>query len=363
MVTLASSVHIIGSRGPGGAEGFYCRLVTGLARSGFPVHAIDPPQSEVSKRLDGAVPQAHVRMLGAWDLRACFRIGQIIRLVRPAIVQTYLGRATRLTQLPGCSGPVHVARLGGYYDLKSYRHAHAWVGNTQGLCNYLVRQGLPAGRVFYIGNFVDIPGERDVDDAAARREALGIPLEAYVVLSVGRLHPVKGIEVLLHALADPSVSLRGLALYLVLVGEGPARKKLTALVGSLGLERRVYFAGWQPDPSPYYSIADLVVSSSHHETLGNTILEAWAHRCPVVATATPGARELIDHGASGYLTPVGDARALARGLAELVQNPMFAERLAEAGYQEVRTRYSPEVIVAAYADLYAQLIEKSRRSA
>ncbi|MGH8545278.1 MAG: glycosyltransferase, partial [Gammaproteobacteria bacterium] len=79
--------------------------------------------------------------------------------------------------------------------------------------------------------------------------------------------------------------------------------------------------------------------------------------------ATAGARELIDHGASGFLTPVGDARALARGLADLVQNPMFAERLAEAGYQEVRTSYSPEVIVAAYADPYAQLIEKSRRSA
>ncbi|MGH8487468.1 MAG: glycosyltransferase [Gammaproteobacteria bacterium] len=360
MVTLISSVHIIGGRGPGGAEGFYCRLVQGLARSGSSVHAINPPQSEVGKRLDGAIPQAHVRMLGTWDLRARFRIGQIIRSLRPAIVQTYLGRATRLTHIPEPSGPIHIARLGGYYDLKSYRHARAWVGNTQGLCDYLVRQGLPAERVFYIGNFVDIPEERDAEDAAAPREALGIPREAYVVLSVGRLHPVKGIEVLLHALADPSASLHGLALYLVLVGEGPARKKLTALAGSLGLKQRVYFAGWQPDPSPYYSIADLVVSSSHHETLGNTILEAWAHRRPVVATATAGAGELIDHGATGYLTPVGDARALARGLAELVQNPMLAERLAETGYQEVRTRYSPEVIVAAYADLYAQLIEKSR---
>ena len=252
-------MHIIGSRGPGGAEGFYCRLVQGLARSGSSVHAINPPASEVGKRLDGAVPQAHVRMLGAWDLRARFRIGQIIRSLRPAIVQTYLGRATRLTQLSGGSGPVHIARLGGYYDLKSYRHARAWVGITRGLCDYLVRQGLPAGR--------------------------------------------------------------------------------------------------------YYHIADVVVSSSHHESLGNTILEAWAHRRPVVATATPGARELIDHGASGFLTPVGDARALARGLAELIQNPMFAERLAEAGYQEVRTRFSPEVIVAAYADLYGQLIEKSPRSA
>ena len=363
MATLIPSVHIIGSRGPGGAEGFYCRLVQGLARSGRSVHTINPPASEVGKRLDGAVPQAHVRMLGAWDLRARFRIGQIIRSLRPAIVQTYLGRATRLTHISERQGPVHVARLGGYYDLKSYRHAHAWVGNTQGLCDYLVRQGLSAGRVFYIGNFVDIPGERDVEDAAARREVLGIPREAYVVLSVGRLHPVKGIEVLLHALAYASASWGGLALYLVLVGEGPARKKLTALVGSLGLERRVYFAGWQPDPSLYYSIADLVVSSSHHETLGNTILEAWAARRPVVATATPGARELIDHGARGFLTPVGDARALARGLAELLQDPAFGARLAEAGYQEVRTRYSPEVIVAAYADLYAQLIEKSRRSA
>ena len=334
----------------------------GLARSGSSVHAINPPASEVGKRLDGAVPQAHVRMLGAWDLGARFRIGQIIRSARPAIVQTYLGRATRLTQPPLCLGPVHVARLGGYYDLKSYRHAHAWVGNTQGLCDYLVGQGFRPAGFSILETLLTSRGARCSRRGGTTR-GLGIPREAYVVLSVGRLHPVKGIEVLLHAVEDLSDSLRGHALYVVLVGEGPARKKLTALVGSLGLKRRVYFAGWQPDPSPYYSIADLVVSSSHHETLGNTILEAWAHRRPVVATATPGARELIDHGASGFLTPVGDARALARGLAELIQNPMFAERLAEAGYQEVRTRFSPEVIVAAYADLYGQLIEKSRRSA
>lgn len=355
------SLHIIASRGPGGAEGFYCRLVRGLAGRGEAVHAINPPRSDAGKRLDGSVPQTHFPMLGAWDLHGRFRIGQAIRSLRPAIVQTYLGRATRLTHLPKASGSIHIARLGGYYDPKDYRHAHAWVGNTRALCDYLVRAGLPADRVFHIGNFVELRGECDVHAAAALRASLGIPREAFVILCVGRLHPVKGFEVLLHALANLPDSSTGQLSYAVLVGDGPARASLMALARRLQLEARVRFAGWQPDPSPYYQLAKVVVSSSHHETLGNTILEAWAHRRPVLATATPGASELVEHGVSGYLTPIGDTHALVRGLAELIRDTAFAERLGEAGYREVQSRYSPEIILTAYADLYARLIETPRR--
>lgn len=327
------SMHIIGSRGPGGAEGFYCRLVKGLARSGFPVHAINSPASEVGKRLDGAVTQTHVRMLGAWDLRARFRIGQIIRSLRPAIVQTYLGCATRLTQVPECSGPVHVARLGGYYDLRGYRHAHAWIGNTQGICGYLIRNGLPADRVFHIGNFVEVPTEIDWECYRAYREQLAIPMDALVVLTVSRLHKVKGIDVLLNAFVRLSEQFDNLPVHLIIAGDGPIRQPLKRLAHDLGVKERTHFIGWQQNPSPYYRICDLLVSPTYHEPLGNTILEAWAHRCAVLATDTVGPTELIQHGETGWLVAKGDPSLLAKGILYCLINATLRQHLADRGYE------------------------------
>lgn len=349
------SVHLIGSRGPGGAEGFYCRLVCGLSAAGSPVHAINPPGSAVAVELNGSVPQIHLRMRGDWDLWARAAIQRAIATLRPAIVQTYLGRATCLTHLPRQSGAVHVARLGGYYELARYRHAQAWVGNTRALCDHLLRSGLPAGRVHYIGNFADEPGPPEPDQGAELREHLALPEDALVLLAVGRLHPVKGLEVLLHAVALLPACIAGRPLYLVLVGDGPARGALQDLARKLGIAARLRFAGWQRALTPYYRTSDVLISAAHHETLGNTLLEAWAHGRAVLASETIGARELIRHGENGWLVPIGDPRGLADGLSHLLRDEPLRAALAQRGFEELHRCYSREAIVGAYLDLYAEL--------
>ena len=85
-----------------------------------------------------------------------------------------MGRASRLTHLPPNGTAVHVARLGGYYKIDGYyRHAHAWIGNTQGICDYLIREGLPASRVFLIGNFVPAAISLSAGDRTALRQRYG----------------------------------------------------------------------------------------------------------------------------------------------------------------------------------------------
>ena len=95
-------------------------------------------------------------MRGIWDLWARGKIAKLVESRRPPIVQTWMGRATRLTHLPARSQSVHVARLGGYYNPKGYRHAHAWVGNTRGICDHLIREGLPANRFFTSVTFMSL---------------------------------------------------------------------------------------------------------------------------------------------------------------------------------------------------------------
>jgi hypothetical protein len=87
---MIPSAHLIASRRPGGAEGFYCRLVKGLAVEAWPVHAVHPAGSAVGSALGGAVSRFEVPMLGTWDILARHRIARLVRRLATPIVQTYL---------------------------------------------------------------------------------------------------------------------------------------------------------------------------------------------------------------------------------------------------------------------------------
>lgn len=83
----------------------------------------------------------------------------------------------------------------------------------------------------------------------------------------------------------------------------------------------------------------------------------------MLATDTVGPTELIQHGETGWLVAKGDPSLLAKGILYCLINATLRQHLADRGYEKLSREFSPKVIVAAYADLYAQLIEKSRRSA
>ncbi len=333
------SLHVIGSKTLGGAEGFFLRLIQGLARQGAPVAAAVRKGSQVEAALPSGIPAVALPLRTVWDPLSKRELTRAIRGIGPQVVQTYMGRATRLcrTELP------HIARLGGYYKLAGYRHADAWVGNTRGICAYLKESGFPASRVFYIPNFVPLP--RGV--VKADRQAWGIPEGAPVLLHAGRFIPVKGHRLLLEALARlPRV-------WLVLLGAGPLEGELRRMAQRLGVDARIVWAGWQGDPSPFYALADLVVFPSlERETLGNVVLEAWAHRRAVVVTRFRGAREITRHGIDAWQVPCGDARALARGIGRVLEDDALRSALAEAGHRRILTEFSEEKVVSAYLALY-----------
>lgn len=353
---MIASAHIVAGWALGGAELFSVRLINALQEQRQPVLAINSPGGQVSAKLRPDVTQIHIPMRAIWDLPSRWRIGSILREHQPDIVQTYMGRATRLTHLDLGRGPIHVARLGGYYALKGYRHAHAWVGNTQGICDYLVRNGLPAARIARIGNFVDLPAVSSPELFADWRRRLAIPEDALVLTAVGRFHPVKGFEDLLTALAllGPTVGHR--PLILVIVGDGPLNDKLHNHADQLGISNQIRWVGWQIDPHPYYELADLFICPSHHETLGNVILEAWAHGRAVLATQTAGASELIVHGEDGWLVPTQQPRALADNIRQLLDDESLQAQLASQGRKKVEAHYSQQHIVNAYLDLYQRLL-------
>ncbi len=354
---MIRSAHVIGSKTLGGAERFYLRLLAALRAAGEPVRAFVRSGSEVADHVPAGVPAVGTPMRTVWDPWSRSRLMRALRAAAPDVVQTYMGRATRLTRFSPGRGVVHVARLGGYYKLDGYRHAHAWIGNTRGLCDWLVRNGLPAARVYHAGNFIDLPPPMPPDASAALRRALGLPQDALVLVTAGRFVPVKGLGHLLDAVSRLPESVGGRPLRLVLVGDGPLRGALERQAGEARVSGRVLFAGWQTDPAPWYAMADLVVFPSlDEETLGNVTLEAWAHGKPLVTTAFRGARELTRHGEDAWQVPCGDAAALAEGIRTVLTDAGLAGTLAAAGHARVLADFSREAVVRRYLEIYRELL-------
>jgi colanic acid/amylovoran biosynthesis glycosyltransferase len=185
------------------------------------------------------------------------------------------------------------------------------------------------------------PAERSPRPRAAR------------ILNVGRLVPVKGQAVLLHAVA--SLVARGLDVELTIVGSGPQEAGLRRLVDELGLGDRVELAGaiGQDAIAEYYDRADILAVPSFAEGLPVVIMEALATGLPVVSTSIMGIPELVRDGETGALVPPGDADALADGLARLIDDPQERLRLGEAGREAVLAGFDQLASARALERLFA----------
>jgi len=352
-------MHIIGSRGSGGAEQFFVRLVNALAEAGHPVMAITRPDAQIRKQLAGNVAHRAVSMRNNWDILSRWQIRRAIDDFLPDIVQTYMGRATRLTRLRDRYSPKHLARLGGYYNARHYRHADACIALTQGIRGYLVKEGFPQDRVFHVPNFVDSPPPVARDMLNALRSVLGIPLDNLVILGIGRLHPNKGFCDLIDAWSQLPESIEGRKLTLVIAGSGPLDASLKQQAARLGVKDRVIWTGWQDHPQNYYRMSDLMVCPSRHEPHGNVILEAWAYGTPILSTATAGGKELITPNVNGVLVPCQDVEQMARAMAEILEDPTLRNTLAESGKKTLVERFSKETVVNTYLETYGSLLTGS----
>ncbi len=360
-----STLHIIGSKNLGGAERFFFRLATGLLDHGMSITTLVRRGSEVSKNVPPELLKVELPMRSVWDPLSKFYIKKTIKKMSPHVVQTYMGRATRLTRLRRGGLPVHVARLGGYYKLNGYRHAHAWIGNTKGICDYLMRNGFPKDKIFHIPNFIEsnVAMESHVLKEE-KRELLGLPEDAWILLSAGRFIPVKGHRYLLEAYSQLPETIKGRPLCLVLLGDGPLKGEYEKLLGGPALlasssKKKIIMPGWVNDPMPYFMASDLVIFPSLvNETLGNVVLEAWATMRPVIVTRFRGALEITHHRIDAYQVPCEDSKSLEKAIKELLTADTLRNDIARAGHERVITEYSKEQVVKQYIGLYRELIER-----
>jgi D-inositol-3-phosphate glycosyltransferase len=217
--------------------------------------------------------------------------------------------------------------------------------------------GNPKGRIEIVAPGVEhaffAPGER-----SGARRALDLPLDAPVLMFVGRIQPLKAPDIAVRALAQLH---RSDALLMIVGGasgqEGDTEvASLHRLIDELGVRDQVRFVPPQPHHilSTYYRASDAVIVPSRSESFGLVALEASACGIPVVAAGVGGLLTLVDHGETGYLVPDRDPALFAHYLREIIDHPAHAAALGLRGAERAK-RYTWGFAAARLRRLYTDL--------
>lgn len=199
------------------------------------------------------------------------------------------------------------------------------------------------------------------------KEVIGVPPCESMLLYVGRIEPLKGIDVLIEALAV--LQAENTTVCLVVIGGDPENgeqapneemERLQSMCRQAGLKDLVTFLGKRSQDSLpyYYSAAEAVVVPSHYESFGMVALEAMACGTPVVASQVGGLAFLVQDGVTGYTVPVDDPQALAHRLSDLLQDHELRSRLG-AQALVVAHQYAWENIAARMIQLYRKLVPQA----
>lgn len=331
----------------GGAETFFVSLACALHRAGVEQRAVirAHPDRVAALRVCGLEPLE--LPFGQWfDLTTGAALRREVERFRPDIALAYMNRAA--SWMP--DGPhLKLARIGGYYNIKYYRRCDHLLCITEDIRGHMIEQGWPASKAHYMPNFA-LVDDRPAED----RAALDTPPDAPVVLVPSRLHPAKGLDTMLHALARlPGV-------HLWLAGEGPAHGKLAHLARELGVDGRVRFLGWWAEKGGLFRAADIVAFPSRYEPFGTVSLEAWAYERPLVAADAAGPAGLVRPEEDALLVPRDDPAALAAAIRQVIEDPARARRLVAAGKARYEAEFTEAACVRRYLTLFDTLLAERR---
>jgi glycosyltransferase involved in cell wall biosynthesis len=307
---------------------------------------------------------------GGWDVRVLPRLTSVLRRRQPQIVHSLLFHANLASRLT--APRVGISRSHVICELQTVEVERVWqlrvdrltwkwcrwvVGNSPSVVTHLARQArIPSSHLRLVRGGIDpagADGVRPID-----RAQIGLGGGERMVLWVGRLDPVKGLEHLLGAFRALPADHRA---HLVLAGGGPLHKKLVRIMRSSSLTRRVELLGPRNDVPALLAAADLFVFPSRTEGLPNALLEAMAARCPIVTTDVPGCRDLIVDGRNGLLVPYGDVPALTAAMDRLLTDREEARRLGEAARATVEREWHIDATYDAYEALYDEITAEMRK--
>jgi glycosyltransferase involved in cell wall biosynthesis len=367
-------------RGENGYDNVYLRLTRELRKAGHHIcfYVYDAPPADILDKFTCEGASFVVRGLGR-----SLRLKSKLEVLLDCLELTIRARPNLLVgQYSTCGNAVAV--IGKIFKIPSVKIVHAAstqmlvggngssirfshrlkhrlilrmatrvVAVSNAVANDLIENyALPPNRLLILKNGIDPDDYKPSELSKALRDALAIPRNAPVILTVAALNPVKGHETLIKALSMPALS----NVHLLLAGSGPLEKTCKALAARLDLTHRIYFLGQRKDIPDLLAASDISVLPSLSDAFPLYILESMSARLPVIASSVDGIPEIVENGKTGILVPPGDVEALENAISTLIDNPQRAKQMGRAGQKKLLEQFSLSARIAREIELYESLI-------
>jgi glycosyltransferase involved in cell wall biosynthesis len=366
---LARILFVSTSTTVGGAEKTLYTLATLLDPNLHQVSGVVSVKPEGAYAAKLKAQGVHVESLNLTKsprLADAARLSQIIERVKPDIVHAIMYQAIQLCRLakPKVSFPFRLVSSPRVH----YRTRSVWtllidralknrddllIAECDASRSFLIgKLGYAPHKVKTIRNGVDLAGwPISKTDRQKRRMELRLNSGDVLVGAVGRLDKQKGFSTLIEAMAR----LKDSELRCVILGDGPERGRLEALIRRHALEKRVWLQGERPDIVTWLSAFDIGCLPSLWEGLPNSLLEAMALGLPVVASNVDGVPEVVANGKTGVLVPPGAPAALAKALKDLSGDTDRRAALGAAAHAAVMEKFTVRRMIDEYEAAYTSI--------
>lgn len=357
-------VYFIDHLRPDGSQRFLQHLVGGLAQRGH-TQTIICLNNDVDKELIARLcsTPVDIHIIGKFRLACGYGLLSILQTLRRgkydvAVTMLFysdiVGRTlARIGRVPRIITSIR-ARDAFYKRWQfvlvglTMRWADRVVLNSENVREFAIKtENAPTNRITVIPNGIQARDYLTSIPHASLCEELNLPLDTFLVGSVGRLTQQKGFDILIRAIQI----LNSPQIHVLFAGEGVEWTNLSVLAEDLGLSDQVHLIGYRRDVPRWLGALNLYVQPSRYEGMPNALLEAMAANCPIICTAVDGNLELVENGIHGWLVTPDDPQGLAETIRYAINNSVEAQRCGDNARQRVLKEFSIESMITAWENV------------
>jgi glycosyltransferase involved in cell wall biosynthesis len=353
----------------GGGERYLVDLSNALVDRGHDLYAAMRPRSPLISQL--RIPAKKIRIVplrNALDVPSARALGKFVKQQEIEVVHAHMARDYSLAAYAARCRPdtkFFVTRHVLFPLNRLQRHILARAARVIAV-SAAVASHLRSQQIVTDDRIALVPNGVDVDRFARAShefhhipflQSRGLPTDRWLVGSIGELRTLKRHDDFIRAAAIVAQALPNSHFVVAGVDTSPSgetRKQLEVLASELGISGRVHFLGWMDDAENLLCALDVFVSASETESFGLAIAEAMATGTAVVATATEGARELVEDQKTGLLVPIGDVERMAESIKVLLVDEERRKKLGTQAKAAVNARFSLSRMVDEIEKIYQE---------
>lgn len=339
-------------------------LAREIQKRGYPQEFVVQPGSPLYERaLEAELPVTSVRIRNEFDLPAAFHLARVMRRKECTLVHFHDAHSLSVGSYAAAWARVPLRVISRRVDFplkpnplskrKYTKSVDSIIAVSEGVKKVLVEGGVDSRFIEVVPDGIDFSQDPGKGKSDYLRRELSLAPDDYLVGIVAHLAGHKGHTYLIQAVNI--LKERAPKIKVIIVGEGPLMMNLTQQAREMRVEDRVFFLGFREDVSQILDSLDLFVLSSYLEGMGSSIMDAMAHRLPVVATNVGGIPEVVIDGKTGLLVPPRNPSALAEAMLRLYRDRSLALRFGEMGHEIVLQKFSAGSMTTRILGIYERL--------